>query len=51
MALEGQGDTQSPQPVQVSVSIKGLGTCPTAMIKLIARGSQASLQLWHQTPS
>lgn len=50
IASDGQGDTHAPQAVQAAKSICGLGTCPTAMIKLIARGSQASLQLWHHTP-
>ena len=50
MASVGQGEAQAPQPVHRSVSITGLGAWPMADLKLMARSSQASLQLWHHTP-
>lgn len=51
MAFVGQGAAQAPQPVHRSVFISGFGAWPIANLKLMARSSQASLQLWHQTPS
>jgi len=50
MALLGQGATQAPHPVQSSRSICGRGAWPILNTKLMALGSQASLQLWHQIP-
>lgn len=40
----------SPQPVQASASIPGVGDRPTAGAKRIASGSQASLHEWQKIP-